>query len=96
MPPPPWLVSLLHLHPLVPMYINLSKRSWKAGRSPFPGNKIQSTGIPAEEYDCITNYLNSGGQFTDVSTPVIFIKRLMDHETLRAFLPALDKAIEGA
>ena len=30
-----------------------------------------------------------------MQTPVIFIKRLMDHETLRAFLPALDKAIEG-
>ena len=29
-----------------------------------------------------------------MSGPVIFIKRLMDHETLRAFLPALNKAIE--
>ena len=31
-----------------------------------------------------------------MSTPVIFIKRLMDHETLRAFLPTLDKAVKGA
>ena len=29
-----------------------------------------------------------------MSGPVIYIKRLMDHETLRAFMPALDKAIE--
>ena len=28
-----------------------------------------------------------------MSGPVIYIKRLMDHETLRAFMPALDKAI---
>ena len=39
------------------------------------------------------DYINSGGPFSDVSGPVIYIKRLMDHETLRAFMPALDKAI---
>ena len=63
-------------------------------KKPFPWYTISSTGIPAEEYDYITDYLNSGGQFSDVSGPVIFIKRLINHETLRAFLPALDKAIE--
>ena len=52
-------------------------------------------GIPAEEQECITNYLNRGGSFSNVQTPVIFIKRLLDHKTLRAFLPALDKAIKG-
>ena len=60
----------------------------------FPRYAISITGNPAEEYECITDYLNSGGQFSDVSGPVIFIKRLMDHKTLRVFLPALDKAIE--
>ena len=54
---------------------------------------IALTGIPAEEYDCITDYINSGGPFSNVSGPMIYIKRLMDHETLRAFMPALDKAI---
>ena len=61
----------------------------------YPWFTVQSTGVSAEEQDCITDYINSGGSYSDVQTPVIFIKRLMDRETLRAFLPALDKAIEG-
>merc|ERR1711873_378164 len=39
------------------------------------------------------DYINSGGPFSDVSGPVIYIKRLMDQETLRAFMPPLNKAI---
>jgi len=73
-----------------------SVKAFLEGRKkPFPWYTFLSTGVPAEEQDCITDYLNSGGSFNDVKTPVIFIKRLMDHETLRAFMPALDKAIEG-
>ena len=62
-------------------------------KKPFPWFTVASTGIPAKEYDCIMDYINSWGPFSDVSGPVIYIKRLMDHETLRAFMPALDKAI---
>ena len=35
-------------------------------KKPFPWYTGLSTGIPAEEYNCITDYLNSGGQFSDV------------------------------
>ena len=61
----------------------------------YPWFTIQSTGVSFEEQDCISDYINSGGSFTDVQTPVKFIKRLLDHEILRTFLPALDKAIDG-
>ena len=63
-------------------------------KKPFPWYTIASIGIPAEEYNCITDYINSGGPFSDVTGPVINIKRLMDHKTLRVFMPALNKAIE--
>ena len=45
-------------------------------KKPFPWYTVASTGIPAEEYDCIMDYINSGGPFSDVSRPVIYIKRL--------------------
>ena len=61
----------------------------------YPWFTVQSTGVSLEEQECISDYIDSGGFFNDVQTPVKFIKRLLDHETLRAFLPALDKAING-
>ena len=39
------------------------------------------------------DYLNSGGEFKDVTILVIYIKHLMDHETLKIFMPSLTKAI---
>ena len=44
-------------------------------KKPFPWYMVSSTGIPAEEYDCITDYINSRGPFSDLSGPVIYIKR---------------------
>ena len=52
-----------------------------------------STSVPAEEKDAISDYLNSGGEFSKVSVPVIYIKRLFDNKTLKIFLPSLDEAI---
>merc|ERR1712240_233800 len=56
---------------------------------------VQSTGVSCEEQVKLIDYIESGGSFNDVQIPVKFIKRLLDYETLRMFLPALDKAIEG-
>ena len=81
--------------PAYPQVYKPIKAFIEGRKKAFPWYTVQSTGIPAEEQECITDYLNSGGSFSNVQTPVIFIKRLLDHETLRAFLPTLDKAIEG-
>ena len=49
--------------------------------------------VSAEDKEAISDYLNSGGDFKDVTTPVIYIKRLFDHETLKVFMPSLTEAI---
>ena len=59
----------------------------------FPWFTVTSTSVSAEDQESITDYLNSGGHFTDVAIPVIYIKRLIDNETLKIFMPALTKAI---
>ena len=61
----------------------------------YPWFTIQSTGVSFEEQGVLTDYIESGGFFSDVQTPVKFIKRLLNYETLKTFLPALDKAIKG-
>merc|ERR1712120_58040 len=43
--------------------------------------------------DAISDYLNSGGDFSNVAVPVIYIKRLFDNETLKIFLPSLNEAV---
>merc|ERR1712120_128757 len=45
--------------------------------------------------DAISDYLNSGGDFNNVSTPTIYIKKLFDAETLKVFLPLLHDAINN-
>ena len=54
---------------------------------------VASTSVSADDTESITDYLNSGGNFKDVAIPVIYIKCLMDHKTLKVFMPALTKAI---
>ena len=60
---------------------------------PFPWFTVGSTSVSAEDKEAISDYLNSGGDFKDVATPVIYIKRLFDHETLKVFMPSLTEAI---
>ena len=60
---------------------------------PFPWFTVGSTSVSVEDKEAISNYLNSGGDFKDVTTPVIYIKRLFDHETLKVFMPSLTEAI---
>ena len=59
----------------------------------MPWYTVASTSVSAEDQECITNYINSGRHFNDVAIPVIYIKRLMDNETLKIFMLALTKAI---
>merc|ERR1712240_579859 len=44
--------------------------SLEGRKKPFPWFTITSTCVPAEEYDCITDYINSGGPFLDLAIPV--------------------------
>ena len=60
----------------------------------MPWYTVSSTSVSAEDADSTTDYINSGGGFTDVATPLIYIKRLLDVETLKLYVPALTKAIE--
>ena len=54
---------------------------------------MASTCVSAEDSETITDYINSGGNFSYIAIPVIYIKCLMDHKTLKVFMPALTKAI---
>merc|ERR1712115_303256 len=64
------------------------------GRSKiFPWFTVGSTSVPAEEKEAISDYLNSGGDFNNVTTPVIYIKILLDNKTLKVFLPSLNEAV---
>merc|ERR1712115_618396 len=60
---------------------------------PFPWFTVGSTSVSAEDKEAISDYLNSGGNFKDVATLVIYIKRLFDHETLKVFMPSLTEAV---
>ena len=60
----------------------------------MPWFTVSSTSVSAEDGESIKDYILSGGSFNNVAIPVIFIKRLLDIETLKLFTPALTKAIE--
>ena len=60
----------------------------------YPWYTVQSTGISCEEQAVLIDYIDSGGNFSDMKVPVKYVKRLLDYETLRMFLPALDAAVE--
>merc|ERR1712101_61370 len=61
----------------------------------YPWYTVGSTCVPSEERDAISDYLNSGGDFNNVSTPTIYIKKLFDAETLKAFIPLLHDAVNN-
>ena len=60
----------------------------------MPWCTVSSTLVSAEDAEPIKDYILSGGSFNDVAIPTMFIKCLMDIETLKLFTPALTKAIE--
>ena len=60
----------------------------------MPWFTVSSTSVSTEDTESIMDYILSGGSFNDVAIPVMFIKRLLDVETLKLFTPALTKAIE--
>ena len=60
----------------------------------MPWFTVSSTSVSPEDAESSKDYILSGGSFNDVEIPTMFIKRLMDIETLKLFMPALTKAIE--
>ena len=60
----------------------------------MPWFMVSSTSVSAEDQESIMDYILSGGSFNNVAIPVMFIKCLLDVETLKLFRPALTKAIE--
>merc|ERR1711895_65473 len=61
----------------------------------YPWYTVGSTSVPSEERDAIADYIDSGGEFTSVSVPTIYIKMLFDSETLKVFLPLLNDAVNN-
>ena len=57
-------------------------------RKSFPWYTVGSTSVPAEEKDAISDYLNSGGDFTNVSIPVIYINVFLTMKHLKSSYPA--------
>ena len=60
----------------------------------MPWFTVSSTSVSAEDAESIKDYILSGGSFNDVAIPVMFIKCLLDVETLKLFTPPLTKVIE--
>ena len=61
----------------------------------MPWYTVASTSVSAEDAESIKDYIDSGGSFNDVYVPTMYIKKIMDMETLKLFTLALKKAIEG-
>ena len=59
----------------------------------MPWFTVSSTLVSAEDAESIKDYIISRGSFNDVMIPTMFIKRLMDIETLKLFMPILTKVI---
>ena len=59
----------------------------------MPWFTVSSTLVSAEDAESIKDYNVSGGSFSEMMIPTIFIKCLMDVETLKLFTPALIKAV---
>ena len=60
----------------------------------MPWFRVSSTSVSAEDQASIMDFINSGGSFNDVAILVMYIKHLMDVETLKLFTPALTKLID--
>ena len=54
----------------------------------MPWYTVSSTSVSTEDAEIITDYINSGSGFTDMATPLIYIERLLDVETLKLYVPA--------
>ena len=57
-----------------------------------PWYHVSDTSIPLEDLAAITDYLTLGGTFTDVATPIMFIKKLLSSENYKLFCVAITKA----
>ena len=60
----------------------------------MPWYTVASTSVSAEDAESITDYINSGGSCNDIGVVTMYVKKLMDVETLKLFTLAHTKAIE--
>ena len=44
---------------------------------------MSDTQVPPEDLAALEDYLTSGGPFTDVKTPIMFMHKVMDPETFK-------------
>ena len=55
----------------------------------FPWYKVTETCIRSEDAEAVSDYLLSGGLFTDIEVPRMYLKKLFDHDSLIMFDSAL-------
>ena len=56
---------------------------------PYPWYKCTETVVTTEDAEVIKDYLMSGGPFTDIMVPQMFIKNFVDADSLFIFYNAL-------
>ena len=54
---------------------------------------ISDTSVPPEDVSAISDYLTSGGTFTDVTTSIMFLNKILCSETYRSFSVAIKKVV---
>ena len=55
--------------------------------------RVSNTQVPPEDLAALEDYLTSGGPFTDVKTPIMFIRKIMDPKTFKSFSGVIAQAI---
>ena len=64
------------------------------GSKKFPWWKTGDTVASADDLDKFSDYLYSGGQFTDIEQPLMYMKRVLCMHLLISFLTALNLRID--
>ena len=63
-----------------------------ARKKPCPWYRVSDTSVPLEDLAAISDYLMSGGSFSDVKTPIMFLRKTMDPEMFRSFSGVIAQA----
>ena len=64
-----------------------------ARKKQCPWYRVSDTQVPPEDLAALANYLTPRGSFSDVKTPIMFIRKVMDPEAFRSFAGIITKAI---
>ena len=59
----------------------------------FPWWKISDTVARAEDLEALSDYLYSGGLFNDIEQPIMYMKKILDKDSLISFRAALNLRI---